>query len=259
MNSPCGVGSRVAVTRRTAGVTSAPGAAMRSPPSASVSRYSMRSAMLTRVSPCSRAKSASRGSRAMEPSSSSTSQSTPAGRNPASRARSMAASVCPCRSRTPPSAARSGKMCPGVARSSGRVAGLISTRTVRARSCAEVPVVVPSMASTDTVNGVPMRAVLRRTICGSPSSSSRVPVSATQMMPRPCRAMKFTPCGVHDSAAMMRSPSFSRPSSSTTMTMRPRRISSMASRIELSGLMKPSPSFPRGSRPRSAPGDPPRY
>ena len=54
------------------------------------------------------AKARSSGSRAMVPSSCTISQITPAGRSPASRARSTAASVWPGRRSTPPGLARSG-------------------------------------------------------------------------------------------------------------------------------------------------------
>ena len=80
------------------------------------------------------ASAVSSGSRAIPPSSSITSQITPAGEQPASRARSTAASVWPARRSTPPGIARSGKMWPGRVRSSGRVAGSTSVRMVTARS-----------------------------------------------------------------------------------------------------------------------------
>src|SRR5262245_15397514 len=48
------------------------------------------------------------------------------------------------------------------------------------------------------------------------------------MRPRPCVAMKLMASAVTRSAAMVRSPSFSRSSSSTTITIRPARICSMA-------------------------------
>ena len=92
-----------------------------------------------------------------------TSQITPDGLRPASRARSTAASVCPVRSSTPPALAFSGKMWPGWTRSRGRAAGSIATWIVCARSCAEMPVVMPSRASTETVKAVwKARLVLRR-------------------------------------------------------------------------------------------------
>src|SRR5688500_6548900 len=48
------------------------------------------------------------------------------------------------------------------------------------------------------------------------------------MSPRPCVAMKFTASGVTNCAAIVRSPSFSRSSSSTRMTILPARMSAMA-------------------------------
>ncbi len=52
------------------------------------------------------------------------------------------------------------------------------------------------------------------------------------MTPDVCRTKKAIFSGVAASAAMMRSPSFSRSSSSTTTTISPRRIASMASGID---------------------------
>src|ERR1700693_2580393 len=51
---------------------------------------------------------------------------------------------------------------------------------------------------------------------------------ARQISPRPYLAMKLIASGVTFSAASVRSPSFSRSSSSTTTIMRPARISSIA-------------------------------
>ena len=74
---------------------------------------------------------ASCGTRDMVPSSFMISQITPDGLRPARRARSTAASVCPARTRTPPSRARRGNTCPGRARSFGRiVAGSTAARIV---------------------------------------------------------------------------------------------------------------------------------
>jgi hypothetical protein len=60
------------------------------------------------------------------------------------------------------------------------------------------------------------------TCSGISSSSSRSPVIGMQMRPRPCVAMKLIASGVTFSAAIVRSPSFSRSSSSTTMSISPR-------------------------------------
>ena len=89
--------------------------------------------------------------------------------------RSTVASVWPARTRTPPSRARSGKRWPGIAKSRFVDSGSISTSTVLARSAAEMPVVTPVRASTETVNGVPNSEPLSCgfTIIGMPSSSMR--------------------------------------------------------------------------------------
>jgi len=84
----------------------------------------------------------------MEPSSSSTSsQRTATGGKPAYRARSTDASVCPALFSTPPSLYLRGKICPGRLKSSGLELGDASASIVFARSLAETPVVVPSLAS----------------------------------------------------------------------------------------------------------------
>ena len=91
------------------------------------------------------------GSRIIEPSSATTSAIAPTGSRPASRMSSTAASVCPPRSRTPPSTARSGRMCPGRMTLDGFDAGSASTLRVCARSEALMPVDWRSAASTLTV------------------------------------------------------------------------------------------------------------
>ncbi len=169
----------------------------------------------------------------MVPSSFMISQTTPDGSSPASRAMSTAASVWPARTSTPPSRAISGKMCPGVARSARVDLGSIATWTVRARSAAEMPVVMPSRASMLTVNAVERRDSLPCAISGRPSASTRRRDSARQIRPRPCLAMKLIASALQCSAGMTRSPSFSRLSSSTRMNIRPALASSTISSIEL--------------------------
>ena len=73
--------------------------------------------MVPIFSPCRWAKATRSGSRLIVPSSFMISQITPEGFSPASRAMSTAASVCPARTSTPPSRARSGNTWPGVAMS----------------------------------------------------------------------------------------------------------------------------------------------
>mmetsp|Transcript_5259 Transcript_5259/g.20874 ORF Transcript_5259/g.20874 Transcript_5259/m.20874 type:complete len:281 (+) Transcript_5259:130-972(+) len=192
-------------------------------------RYMRMSSILVSTSPCFSAKTRSSGRRAMSCESSVViSQSTPAGAHPASRARSTLASVCPCLTRTPPSLALSGKMCPGRQKSEALDSTLASRRSVSARSLADMPVDTLSLASTVTVNAVALGSSFFPTICGSSSSSRRSDSSATQITPLVWRTKKPIVSAVACSAAMMRSPSFSRFSSSTTTTTLPFLISSKA-------------------------------
>ena len=163
------------------------------------------------------------------------SQTIPAGIRPARRARSTAASVCPDRCRTPPGFARRGKTWPGWTRSCGLEPGSIATWMVRARSAAEIPVETPSRASIETVNAVPSGVSLCSVIGRSASSSQRSGVRQRQMSPRACVAMKLIASGVTNCAAIVRSPSFSRSASSTTMTNLPERKSSIAASIVENG------------------------
>src|SRR5712691_1769489 len=126
-------------------------------------------------------------------------------------------------------------MCPGFTRSREFVLGSARTLIVRARSPALMPVVTPSRASTLTVNAVPSLASLRETICGRSSSCNRSAVIGTQMTPLAYLRMNATCSGPASSAAIVRSPSFSRSSSSTTMTIFPRRMSSIASATVANG------------------------
>src|SRR5918993_3575496 len=154
------------------------------------------------------------------------------------RARSTDASVCPGRTSTPPVRARSGKTWPGRARSCGRVLGSTAVRMVVARSAAEMPVVTPLRASTETVKAVPRKEVLSATCIVRCSSSQRSSVSGMQMRPRACVVMKLMISGVIFSAAQARSPSFSRSSSSTMIISRPSLMSRAASSMEAKGMLK---------------------
>src|SRR5947208_1171937 len=116
--------------------------------------------MVPILSLCSAAKSMRSGSRAMPPSSRMISHSTAAGESPARRARSQQASVCPARTSTPPGCAISGNTWPGWTMSSGLASGAAATLMVSARSCAEMPVEIPSAASIEVVQLVPWRAQL---------------------------------------------------------------------------------------------------
>ena len=126
------------------------------------------------------------------------SQITPAGVRPARRARSTAASVWPARTSTPPSRGHQREDVAGrddVARR--RLVGSIATAMVRARSAAEMPVVTPSRASIETVKAVPWRGAvaLRHQRQAELLDAARA-VSARQIRPRACLAMKLIASGV---------------------------------------------------------------
>ena len=99
-----------------------------------------------------------------------------------------------------------------------------------------MPVVTPSRASIETVKAVSNGDSFLAAIRSRPSSSQRSGVSARQISPRPSLAMKLIASGVANWAAIVRSPSFSRSSSSQTTTIRPARMSSIASSMVANGL-----------------------
>ena len=183
--------------------------------------------------------------RAMVPSSFMISQMTAAGLSPASLQRSTPPSVCPARESTPPALARRGKTWPGVTRSSGRTLSATAARMVVALSAAEMPVVTPARASMETVKLVPNREPLRWVISGRSSRSMHSGAIGRQMSPRPYLAIKLMASGVANWAAIVRSPSFSRPSSSTRMTIFPCRMSATASSMLHKGMTFPSAARPR--------------
>ena len=206
----------------------------------------MRSLTVTILKPCSRANSMRSAVPATDPSSRIISQITAAGVQPASLHKSTEASVCPARTSTPPSRARSGKVWPGRVRCSGREVGSTSTWMVRALSAAEAPVVTRSRASTVTVKCFDSGDVLRPVMSGMPSASRRSPDIATHTRPRARLVMNAITSAVTNWAGMQRSPSFSRPSSSTMRTGRPWRNSSIASStVACSGTARPRPSVSR--------------
>lgn len=98
-----------------------------------------------------------------------------------------------------------------------------------ARSEAEIPVVTPYFGapSIETVNAVFIDSVFSRACIERPRWATRSLGSATQIIPF-ALSMKLTISGVTISAAQIRSPSFSRSSSSATTTNLPLRRSSIA-------------------------------
>ena len=157
----------------------------------------------------------------MVPSSFMISQMTALALQPAIAARSQPASVWPARISTPPSTACKGNTWPGCTRSAATVLCATATCTVRARSAAEMPVVTPVAASIEAVKAVPILVPLRGTMGGRFRWLQRSRVRVRQIRPRPKRAMKLMASALTWSAASTKSPSFSRSSSSTKITMRP--------------------------------------
>jgi hypothetical protein len=107
-------------------------------------------------------------------------------------------------------------------------AGSASTWAVSARSAAEIPVLVPAAASQLTVYAVPLGSWLFATMGGSSMARARSAVIGAHTTPEEWRMMKPIHSAVTVAAGMMRSPSFSRSSSSTTMIGRPARRAAMA-------------------------------
>src|SRR5690349_21793274 len=173
------------------------------------------------LSLCFSAKAATSRPRITVPSSFISSDSTPTAGSPASRQRSMQASVWPERISTPPSRATSGNTWPGRTKSAAPLLPLASARTVLVRSSAEMPVVSPCRTSTETVKAVPSGASLSATIGSRCRRFACSTASGAHTMPEVWRMMNAIFSGVHIEAATNRSPSFSRSSSSVTTTISP--------------------------------------
>ena len=107
-----------------------------------------------------------------------------------------------------------------------------SRRMVLARSSALMPVVMSCVASTETVKSVLKLSRLSRTMRLRPRRVARSLVIGAQIRPRPKRIMKLMFSAVAFSAARIRSPSFSRSASSTTMTGLPARMSRRTDSME---------------------------
>ncbi len=186
--------------------------------------------------PCFSANTSRSARRAMVPSSLIISQITDAGSRPAKRDRSQPASVCPARCSTPPGCAISGKIWPGWTISAGLAWAATAVRMVCARSAAEIPVVMPSAASIDRVKLVPCWAPLASTIKGRFNCWQRSRLRVRQTRPRAWVIIKLMSSGRTCVAAMTKSPSFSRSSSSIRITIFPARISATSSSTVLSGI-----------------------
>ena len=163
------------------------------------------------------------GRRIIEPSSATISAIAPTGARPASRMSSTAASVWPPRSRTPPSTARSGRMWPGRMTLAGVEPGSASTLSVCARSEALMPVDSGRPRRRSRCRRCRARPRSTSTIGGRSSRSANSAGIGAQMKPLDQRTVQAIHSGVASSAERMTSPSFSRFSSSATMTGRPAR------------------------------------
>ena len=95
-----------------------------------------------------------------------------------------------------------------------------------------MPVVIPFFASIETVNAVCIRALLTADIKGRDSLSTCFFVSAKQISPLPCLAIKFILFEFTFDAGITRSPSFSLFLLSTKINIFPRLASLI---IELIG------------------------
>ena len=114
-----------------------------------------------------------------------------------------------------------GNTCPGRARSSDAAPSAIAARTVESLSAAETPVVTPRAASTDTVNAVPKRRVLRDTIGGKARRRAASASIHKQTIPLHERIISASCPTVISDAANTGSLSFPRSASSTSDTPPP--------------------------------------
>jgi hypothetical protein len=106
-----------------------------------------------------------------------------------------------------------------------------------------MPVVTPPFASMEMVKAVPNREELSWAMGARRNAFAFSSVRERHIRPRPWGAMKLTASVVTWSAARVRSPSFSRSSSSTRITILAARICSWAASIADSGTASPSLEF----------------
>ena len=144
---------------------------------------------------------------------------------------STEASVWPALTRTPPFFEIRGKTWPGDTISFCETFFLIAVLIVKALSWAEIPVVIPFLASIETVKAVWVLELLIGDIKDKFSLFTWVWLKARHIRPLPYFAMKLIDFAVTLDAGITRSPSFSRPSSSTKMNIFPRLASCKISLI----------------------------
>ena len=108
-------------------------------------------------------------------------------------------------------------MCPGRKNSDALAFGLAIARSVFARSSPLIPVVLPAIKSTETVNAVSWLSSFRATIIGSFKRFAISSVMTPQITPDVWRTMKPSCSVVALCAKRIKSPSFSRSASSVTI------------------------------------------
>ena len=121
--------------------------------------YLIKSAIVIIFKLCFLAKISKSGTLAIVPSSFKISHITATGVSPQILHKSTVASVCPSLSRTPLSFAINGKICPGLVKSLATELISANFLIVVSLSAIEIPVVVLSFASTDTVKAVHFASV----------------------------------------------------------------------------------------------------
>ncbi|CAB4876596.1 unannotated protein [freshwater metagenome] len=183
--------------------------------------------------------------RIIEPSSFTNSEITATGYESVSSHKAAPASVCPPLACTPPSTATNGKMCPGRKNCAAFAFGSARARKVFARSCALIPVVRPSIKSTETVNAVSWLSSFRATIIGSLSFLAISLLITPQITPAVCRTIKPICSVVAAFASKIKSPSFSRSASSVTIKNFPFLKSANAS---VKSLITSHPSWQEGAQ-----------
>ena len=171
--------------------------------------------------------------RAGEPSSCSTSQIDRDRRKPGEHARGRPRPRCGRAARARRPRARATGTRGRAARSRpARASGVDAPGgSCSARSAAPMPLPGVDVVDRDAERGVAAGVVRRHHRPDLRARRARAPWHGMHTSPRAQRSMKLIASGVTHSAAIVRSPSFSRSSSSTTSTISPRRIRRSASSI----------------------------
>ena len=154
--------------------------------------YLIKSAIVIIFKLCFLAKISKSGTLAIVPSSFKISHITATGASPQILHKSTVASVCPSLSNTPLSFAINGKICPGLVKSDDIEFLSANFLIVVSLSAIEIPVVVPSFASTDTVKAVHFASVFLAVIGSKPNLIAFSDDIGTQVKPLAFVAIKLT-------------------------------------------------------------------